>query len=149
MRRPSLVVLVLALPCLVACSSGSGSGTGGDGGATIEVDGGGDGGGGGGGVTINECKTFLDETGPTGARKIDWNLSVATSPTRCMTIKKGQTIAFEGDLKAHPLLASGGDTPTPFASVADTGKVTFPAAGTFGFVCGVHPSMTGAIKVIE
>jgi len=27
--------------------------------------------------------------------------------------------------------------------------VTFLAGGTFGFVCGIHASMTGAIHVIE
>jgi plastocyanin len=74
---------------------------------------------------------------------------VASSPKRCMTIKKGQTVAFEGDFTAHPLVASGGDTPTPFASVPATGKVTFAASGTFGFVCNVHPTMTGAIRVLE
>lgn len=151
MLRPSIVLFAIALPGLVACSSGSGGGTGvADGGAPLEV-GGGDGGasGGGGGVTLNGCTTFLDESAPSAARKIVWDPSVATSPMRCMIIKKGQTIAFEGNLTTHPLLASGGDTPTPVATVAPTGKVTFTAAGTFGFVCGVHASMTGAVKVIE
>lgn len=66
-----------------------------------------------------------------------------------MTVKKGQTIAFEGDFTVHPLVASGGDTPNPFTSVPPTGKVTFSAVGTFGFVCSTHASMTGAIEVVE
>jgi hypothetical protein len=144
MLRRSIVLLVVALPWLVACSSGTGgTGTAGDGGT-----GEGGGGGGGGGVTVNDCTMFVDESGPT-SHKIVWDLTVASSPKRCLIIKKGQTIAYEGDFDTHPLVASGGDTPTPFASVPATGKVTFPATGTFGFVCGVHPSMKGAITVIE
>lgn len=78
-----------------------------------------------------------------------WDLTVASSPSRCMTVKKGQTVAFEGNFTSHPLVAAGGDSPNPFASVADTGKVTFAATGTFGFVCSNHSSMTGAIKVVD
>ena len=46
--------------------------------------------------------------------------------------------------------ASGGDTPNPIKDAqAAAGVATFTKAGTFGFLCGNHPSMTGAIKVIE
>lgn len=145
----SILLLTVVLVGSAACSSGSGDGTGiateagtPETGAPA-VDGGG------GAATLNGCTTFVDESAPTAAHKIVWDLSVASSPTRCMTIRKGQTIAFEGNFTAHPLGASGGDTPTPFSSVAATGKVTFTAAGIFGFVCGNHPTMTGAIKVID
>jgi len=72
------------------------------------------------------------------ARKVDWNLTVATSAIRCMIVTKGQKVAFEGDFTVHPLGASGGSTPSPFASVPETGKVMFTSAGTFGFICSMH-----------
>lgn len=97
---------------------------------------------------VNDCKTFVDRSEASASRAVAWGFPVATAPERCMTIKKGQDVTFTGDFTAHPLNASGGGTPNPF-STADGGKVTFTAAGTFGFVCGIHPSMTGAIKVIE
>jgi plastocyanin len=99
-------------------------------------------------ASLNGCTAFDDQSG-TAARKIDWDLTVSTSPSRCMTVKKGQTVAFEGDFTTHPLRSQGGDTPNPFDQVADTGKVTFAAEGTFGFVCSHHANMTGAIHVIE
>ena len=49
----------------------------------------------------------------------------------------------------HPLTVAGGDTPNPIADYDMTsGKVVFPTKGTYGFVCGNHPQMTGAIQVI-
>jgi len=141
MRR--LGILMLVLTAFTACA-GSSSSTGVDTG-----DGGGGGGGGGGGSTINNCTTFVDQTSSSDARKITWDLSVATAANRCMMIKKGQTVAFEGNFTMHPLVAAGGDSPNPFASVPDTGKVTFATTGTYGFVCNLHSSMTGAIKVVE
>jgi hypothetical protein len=90
MLRRSIVLLVLALPWLVACTSGtSGTGTAGDGGTG---EGGGGGVGGGGGGTVNDCTMFVDESVPT-SHKIVWDLTVVTSPKRCMIINKGQTIA--------------------------------------------------------
>jgi hypothetical protein len=132
----SRLVSALALVGLVACGGNA-------------VDNGEGSGGGNGGAAVNGCDTFVDQTAVGAARKIEWGLPVATSPNRCMMIKRDQTVAFEGDFTVHPLGASGGDAPNPFAAVPDTGKVTFAAAGTFGFVCGVHASMTGAIKVVE
>ena len=76
---------------------------------------------------------------------IVWDTTLSSKANRCMKVKVGQTVAYEGTFSTHPLGPAGGDAPSPFASVPDTGKVTFDRAGTFGFVCGVHPSMTGAI----
>ena len=75
-------------------------------------------------------------------------------------IKKGQKVTWSAGLTpdagpalftSHPLQALGGDTPNPVSTGLDeaTGEVTFPAAGTFGFTCGVHFSMTGVIMVVE
>jgi plastocyanin len=65
-----------------------------------------------------------------------------------MTVKVGQDVAFEGDFSIHPISSAGGDTPNPFSSFPPTGKFRPNTAGTFGFTCLVHASMTGVIKVV-
>lgn len=75
-----------------------------------------------------------------------------------MEIKAGQVVTFVAETDAgglpdfvgmHPLQAHGGDTPSPFTDAFDksTGKVTFAGAGDFGYICGNHATMTGAIRV--
>jgi plastocyanin len=151
---------------VAGCSSDA-TDTGSSGGGNGEGGGGGDGGGGGNGdgtgggkdagdagadaaaSVVNACKTFVDRSAAGGSRTLTWDFAVATAPERCMTVKKGQDVTFSGDFVMHPLVASGGDKPNPISAPDATGKVTFPNAGTFGFVCGNHPAMTGAIRVVE
>ncbi len=149
--------MVVGIAGLVACSSdgtsssssggsSSSSSSGASGGDSGTGDGGSDGGG---GLVVNGCKTFVDESAPGAARKIVWDFPVSTAANRCMIVKKGQQVAFEGNFMTHPLGPLGGNGPNPFSSVPDTGKVSFPNAGTFGFACSVHPAMLGAIQVVE
>ena len=104
-------------------------------------------------VPVNRCTVFVDRTGEAAARTVAWGFPIATSPDRCMRIAVGQTVTFEGMLGSHPLGGLGGDTPNPI--LADYGpndteySVTFPAVGTFGFECGNHSSMRGAIDVVD
>jgi plastocyanin len=100
-------------------------------------------------AVVNACKTFVDRSASTASRTITWDFPVSTAPERCMTVKVGESVTFMGDFGLHPLLAGGGDSPNPFSSVdTTTGKVTFPKAGLYGFMCGNHPSMIGAIMVV-
>lgn len=142
---------VLVLPCVVvlaltACSGGDDTSTpttgasSGSSGATSSSSGGA-------ATTVNGRTSFVDQTAGSAPRKIVWDTSLASNPNRCMKVKVGQTVAYEGELAIHPLAPSGGDTPTAFSNSAANGKVTFPRAGTFGYACAVHPSMTGAILV--
>lgn len=72
-----------------------------------------------------------------------------------MKVKVGQKVKFTSDGSAvadfgsHPVGANGGTTPNPVTSVdTTTGELTLPAAGTFGFVCTIHPNMLGAFEVV-
>ena len=67
-----------------------------------------------------------------------------------MTVKVGQTVAWSPAFATHPLVASGGDPPTPIptAAPASMARVTFASCGTFGYKCNVHPTMIGAIQVV-
>lgn len=81
------------------------------------------------------------------ASQIDWTFAV--SP-RCVQIKAGQTVTWNGSFTTHPLEADQGDAPNPISTANTSGAsaaVTFPTAGTFGFKCQVHSSMTGAVLV--
>ncbi len=170
-QRPSSALLALlavvaaalaSVASVGACASSSGGGSssgttdGGSSGTTDSgssgssgADSGGDSGGDAATVVVNDCNVFVDRSATGASRTITWDFPVSTAPERCMTIKKNQAVVFNGDFGTHPLDASGGDKPNPFASPDAPGKVTFAKAGLFGFQCAVHPSMTGAIKVIE
>lgn len=102
---------------------------------------------------INGCSIgFQDQTAASAPRVLNWDLPVANSPARCMKVKVGQSVKWQGLFSFHPISPKDGDTPnpiTPFsASSPDSYSVTFPSAGTFGFVCDAHANMTGAIYVV-
>lgn len=112
------------------------------------------------GSTLNGCTSFKDETNAVNAQgvAITWDLTIAQSDMRCITVKVGTDVTFEGNFTAHPIAPQGGDTPTPFtdavANVANPGTaeerttMKFDKAGSFGFVCTFHSNMKGVIQVI-
>lgn len=57
----------------------------------------------------------------------------------------GQSVTFSGDLVEHPLAPLGGDKPNPLTR----SPASFPSPGVFGYYCTVHPTMLGAIWVVE
>jgi len=105
---------------------------------------------------VNACRTFIDRTGASASRTLTWSFSISSDDLRCMQIKAGQSVTFSdgagkaADFVSHPLAASGGDAPNPVTNVdKDTGVVKFEKAGTYGYACGNHPAMLGAILVTE
>jgi plastocyanin len=98
---------------------------------------------------VQDCapEQFLDRTAPGADRDITWTVSITFDPERCMEVRVGQQVRWNGSLGTHPLDPEGGDTPNPIARHQD-GLVTFDAPGTFGYVCGNHPVMKGAIRVL-
>jgi hypothetical protein len=97
------------------------------------------------GPAINGCTQYVDRTADAASRTLVWSFSIANAPERCMIVKAGQTVTFQGDLAIHPLAAKGGDAPSPITNVA---SVKFANAGSFGYVCTNHPSMTGVVYVL-
>ena len=126
-------------------SSGGSSSGGTDGGVAAEA-----------AAPVNGCTGFVDRSGASDTRAITWDINVTQTPERCMQIKVGQTVKWTSDgattpadFTMHPLSQQGGDKPNPVLDVDEaTGDVTFTASGTYGFVCGIHPLMVGAIKVV-
>lgn len=108
-------------------------------------------------AAVNGCTTYKDMTGA-GAYSITWDESIASSELRCIKIKAEQTVGFSGNFTTHPMKAGGGDSPSPFdnieAAMSNPGTdqegagFLFSKPGTYGYICGVHPSMTGAVMVV-
>ncbi len=101
---------------------------------------------------LNGCATYEDRTAATADRTVVWIRSVGTV---CLRIKKGQSVTWnpkDTDFSAHPLKPSGGDATNPIVAQGPGNAPyvqAFASAGTFGFVCGFHFDMTGAIQVVE
>jgi hypothetical protein len=107
-------------------------------------------------LLINMCTTFQDGSPSMSDRYIPWGTPgtfLTGVAERCLQIKVGQAVTFQGDFTAHPLAAEGGDAPAIPGKTSSTGmedyEVTFNTVGTFGFKCTVHPTqMMGAIHVV-
>lgn len=128
--RSSIVFVALAL----GCSGGGGTTDGGSDAAVI----------------VNGCTTFSDLTAGGGTINFPTQAAPAQYQPNCARIKAGQTLTWSGSFTSHPLTPSGGDSPSPIQATA-TGankSFTFPNTGTFGFACGIHASMSGAIEVV-
>jgi hypothetical protein len=100
-------------------------------------------------LVVQGCEetAYVDRRAPAADRELAWILSIASDPERCMSITVGQSVVWTGNFNVHPLDPQGGDTPNPITGT-ETGAVVFTTPGTFGYVCGVHPSMKGAIRVV-
>jgi hypothetical protein len=68
---------------------------------------------------INGCASFADRTDENADHVIHWDESVAKSPARCMKIKAGQLVTWEGDFARYPIRPSGGDSPTPITQLTE------------------------------
>lgn len=87
---------------------------------------------------------FVDERAPESPRTIRFTHGLGQLAERCMRVAVGQTVSFAGDLSYHPLQAPADEANNPIAW-HENGKVTFLTPGVFGFICGSHPAMRGAI----
>jgi plastocyanin len=98
--------------------------------------------------SLNGCTDSSYQDMTASGATITWDFTV--SP-KCVKIKTGQTVTWNGDLGTHPLNPFGGDpgSPVPSTSTGNSAKGTFPTAGVFGFHCANHSSMLGAIKVVQ
>jgi hypothetical protein len=90
---------------------------------------------------------FVDRSAPSAQRTLTWEFGIQDGPERCIQVRVGQTVTWNGNLDDHPLAAEGGDTPNPIL-FHQNGSVTFTAPGTFGYVCLAHSPMVGSVKVV-
>jgi plastocyanin len=65
-----------------------------------------------------------------------------------LTIKPGTIVTFiNHDDIPHSIVDSGGKFKSKVLDTDESFKMTFEAAGTIGYFCGLHPHMTGRIVV--
>jgi plastocyanin len=168
----SLALLLLTAVVLAGCSGGGG-GEGGDGG-----DGDGGGGGDGGGASTTSSSSVSSGPTATAASSSSSTASATPTstgpaplsgnvardirdnsfPDGTFTITKGTTVTWthrgsnphsvtaeDGSFDSCAGLPAGCMTGAPGT---DTFSHTFGAAGSFGYFCRVHPSMTGTVTVV-
>ena len=86
---------------------------------------------------------------PTVACTVNAPSTAGYVPNSC-TIKVGQAVQFN-NLSSHPILPKDNNLDNPIPNTVGTGKdtdtITFTKAGTYTFMCGFHPDMTGTITV--
>ncbi len=97
---------------------------------------------------VKTCTTeamYIDATGDASKAKVTpWDTSLGSKG--CIKIKKGTAVTWNPAPSAnHPLEPAGGDSGNP---ITNTATVTFSEVGTFGFQCGNHSEMQGAVWVV-
>ena len=65
-----------------------------------------------------------------------------------VTIQVGDSVTWTNeDSTPHTATAEGGSFDTGQLANGDSESVTFDTAGTFAYVCSIHPQMTGSVVV--
>ncbi|HEX5252366.1 MAG TPA: cupredoxin family copper-binding protein [Mycobacterium sp.] len=65
-----------------------------------------------------------------------------------LSVTAGTTVTWTNrDEEPHTVAASDGSFHSPGMGTGATFTHTFPAAGTFDYVCSIHPMMRGAVVV--
>ena len=92
---------------------------------------------------------YLDRTAPAADRTLTWDFSIVGDPERCLKVRVGQSVRWDGDLQfSHPLTNDEGTLPNPISGHDASGVVVFTQPGTFGYRCDNHFQMRGAILVV-
>ncbi len=116
-----------------------------------------------GSATLNNCKTFVDRSGPNDDRTVQFGgtLGLAYSPA-CIEVASGQTVTFEGDFSVDPIApgtpasAGAGSPNNPIGAVSPANTTApFPFAGGSGslypYYCPTHvtgnENMFGVVKL--
>jgi plastocyanin len=67
-----------------------------------------------------------------------------------LTVDVGATVTWTNeDPTTHSVVGAGGAFASPDIAPGTNFSTTFDQAGTFEYVCGIHPSMTGTVTVEE
>lgn len=65
-----------------------------------------------------------------------------------LTVKVGSTVTWTNkDEEPHSVVAPGGAFHSPTMGTGGTYSFTFTEAGTFDYLCGIHPFMTATVVV--
>lgn len=71
------------------------------------------------------------------------------SPAK-LTVVKGTTVVWTNqDSAPHTVTGTGGGPASGTLNQGESYSYTFDQAGSFGYRCSIHPSMTGTVTVTE
>ena len=109
---------------------------------------------------LNDCvdTSYVDQSASDAERVVRPRGSTGYTP-RCVIIRAGQSLTFEMDFAAHPLVpgiphgpTAGATTPNliPRMTMGASVVVAFPGAGYFPFYCDRHGhvGMAGVVRVV-
>lgn len=110
---------------------------------------------------LNDCvaMSYVDRSDPAAERVIRPRGTTGYTP-RCVIIRAGQSVTFEMDFAAHPLVPGVPHGPTAGATTPNviprtvrgaSVEVAFPSAGNFPFYCNTHGhvGMAGVVRVVQ
>lgn len=99
---------------------------------------------------VDDCHDgdYQDRTGDGARRTVTWDFSFTGGQDRCLKIRAGQSVRWNGNFLDHPLDPDQGDSPNPISTHDADGVVRFDNPGVFGFRCNYHFEMRGAIQVV-
>jgi plastocyanin len=98
----------------------------------------------------NVVSTVAGGTGATGATTDKVEVKDFSYKPETTTVKVGTTVTWTfGDDVEHNVTPVGGSEPkkSPDHTSGETFTHTFATAGTFGYRCSIHNSMTGSVVV--
>ena len=85
--------------------------------------------------------------GPALAADQDVSISGFTFSPRTVTVNVGDSVTWtNSDAQAHTA-TSGSAWSTGDIGNGESASITFSTAGTFDYICAIHPDMTGTITV--
>ncbi len=82
-------------------------------------------------------------------QKEDVSINNFTFNPASITIKTGTTVTWTNEDSAPHIVTSDGNFDSSALSKGETFNYTFNTAGTFNYICSLHPSMKGKIIVEE
>jgi plastocyanin len=82
-------------------------------------------------------------SGATTVTMADFSFSPAT-----VTVDQGDTVTWTNAGPAEPHTATGDGFDTGEVAVGSSGSATFAQAGSFAYVCTLHPQMSGTVEVV-
>ena len=96
-------------------------------------------------VWSNRDEPSAAATGPAAVTIADFTFGPGD-----LSVPAGSTVTWTNDDPfPHTLVATDGSFTSPELASGDQFEFTFEAAGTYVYVCGIHPSMTGTVTVTE
>lgn len=84
---------------------------------------------------------------PVGGKTVEVQIKNLTFVPAVLEISKGDTVKWTNlDSMAHTATSSG-NFDTGVLQPGKSGSITFNNSGSFDYICTIHPSMNGNIKV--